>query len=263
MVDRHDLLTLYGLVVKYYENHPVAGVGLLLVFNSLMLHLLRVKIVINSPWIMPILGTKDLASPEQTPPDAAFSRDILLTCADFSSILVKTQSSRYLVPTGRVVVPTGRYVVPAGNVIIVSSSRLSLIPTGRVLSPGGFSVFSCVGEHAHEGMDGCEQFMDVSEIIRDEDLMMHKTSNTGSGAPPPFYLQRTGRNFQLFVVDVVLGYKPRGPSARQRNLLKRKAKINLKDPTKGWSKDGEPDCANTKDLISPEGMSSDVPPSNS
>ncbi|GKG29580.1 hypothetical protein Tco_0419478, partial [Tanacetum coccineum] len=30
MVDRHDLLKLYGLVVKYYENHPVAGVGLVL-----------------------------------------------------------------------------------------------------------------------------------------------------------------------------------------------------------------------------------------
>nr|GEX01938.1 hypothetical protein [Tanacetum cinerariifolium] len=39
---------------------------LLRVFNSPMLHLLRVEMVINSPWIMPILGTKELASPEQT-----------------------------------------------------------------------------------------------------------------------------------------------------------------------------------------------------
>ncbi|GKG07864.1 hypothetical protein Tco_0333696, partial [Tanacetum coccineum] len=30
MVDRQDLLKLYGLVVKYYENHPVAGTGLVL-----------------------------------------------------------------------------------------------------------------------------------------------------------------------------------------------------------------------------------------
>nr|GEW91455.1 reverse transcriptase domain-containing protein [Tanacetum cinerariifolium] len=51
------------------------------VFNSPMLHLLRVEMAINSPWIMPILGTKELASPEQKAPD-------------FSSILVKTQSSR-------------------------------------------------------------------------------------------------------------------------------------------------------------------------
>nr|GEY77192.1 aminoacyl-tRNA synthetase, class 1a, anticodon-binding [Tanacetum cinerariifolium] len=182
MVDRQDLLTLYRLVVKYYENHPVGetvsgevvymfadvsypfSVNLMermlkhkletdkdvvgndmttaeqliqfiknqlaavqfaqnyRFFNSLMLHLLRVEMVINSPWIMPILGTKELASPEQTAPvfefkhaDAAFSRDIPLICTDFSSILVKTQSSRYVVPTGRVVVPTGRYVVPVGS----------------------------------------------------------------------------------------------------------------------------------------------------
>ncbi|GJT87692.1 hypothetical protein Tco_1069409 [Tanacetum coccineum] len=85
--------------------------------------------------------------------DAAFSRDIQLICAEFSSIQVKTQAdwmllqssyfnpqvstSRYVIPTGRVVVPTGKYVVPAGKVfIIVSPSRLSLVPTDRVLSPG-------------------------------------------------------------------------------------------------------------------------------
>nr|GEV72708.1 RNA-directed DNA polymerase, eukaryota [Tanacetum cinerariifolium] len=145
MVDRLDLVKLYGLVVQYYETHPVAGAGLILwgdlqvlfdshagetvsgevlyifadvsyplsvklmekmlthkleidsdvvgndmttdeqliqfiknqlvatqfaqnyrVFNSPMLHLLRVEMVINSPWIMPILGTKELASPKQT-----------------------------------------------------------------------------------------------------------------------------------------------------------------------------------------------------
>nr|GFD20887.1 hypothetical protein [Tanacetum cinerariifolium] len=30
MVDRQDLVKLYGLVVKYYENHHVAGAGLIL-----------------------------------------------------------------------------------------------------------------------------------------------------------------------------------------------------------------------------------------
>nr|GEV34290.1 ribonuclease H-like domain-containing protein [Tanacetum cinerariifolium] len=67
--------------------------------------------------------------------DVAFYKDITLIYADFSNILVKTQSLRYVVPTGRVVVPTGRYVVPAGNVIVVSAGRLSVIPTGRVLIP--------------------------------------------------------------------------------------------------------------------------------
>ncbi|GKC67118.1 hypothetical protein Tco_1099716 [Tanacetum coccineum] len=118
----------------------------------------EVEMVINSPWIMPLLGTKGLASPEQTDTvqqgyedcklygvlmknkDAASFRDIQLICAKFSSIQVKTQADwmlLYVVPTGRVVVPTGRYVVPAGKVIIiVSPGRLSLVPTGRVLSPG-------------------------------------------------------------------------------------------------------------------------------
>nr|GEY56025.1 retrovirus-related Pol polyprotein from transposon TNT 1-94 [Tanacetum cinerariifolium] len=74
---------------------------------SPMLHLLRVKMVINSPWIMPILGTKELASPKQTAP---------------------VSTSRYVVPTGRVVVPTGRYVVPAGRVVV---------PTGRTPQQNG------------------------------------------------------------------------------------------------------------------------------
>ncbi|GJV76750.1 hypothetical protein Tco_1508334 [Tanacetum coccineum] len=119
----------------------------------------EVEMVINSPWIMPLLGTKGLASPEQTATD-----DL---CAEFSSIQVKTQADWMLlqssyfnsqVPTGRVVVPTGRYVVPAGKVIIiVSLGRLSLVPTSReYLVPGeltlslldvlqGFSFFLQMG----------------------------------------------------------------------------------------------------------------------
>nr|GEU65059.1 ribonuclease H-like domain-containing protein [Tanacetum cinerariifolium] len=121
-------------------NDMTTAEQLIQVFNSPMLHLLRVEMVINSPWIMPILGTKELASPEQTALDAVYSRDILRICADFSSILVKTQSLRYVVLTGRVVVPAGRYVVSAVNIIIVSSGRLSLIPTGRVLTPGRIQI---------------------------------------------------------------------------------------------------------------------------
>ncbi|GJW53546.1 hypothetical protein Tco_0097631 [Tanacetum coccineum] len=56
---------------------------------------------------------------------------------DISVRVIKEETARYVVPTGRVVVPTRRYVVPAGKVIIiVSPGRLSLVPTGRVLSPG-------------------------------------------------------------------------------------------------------------------------------
>ncbi|KAI3756166.1 hypothetical protein L1987_55982 [Smallanthus sonchifolius] len=148
---------------------------------------------------------------------------------------------------------------------------------GALLASGGqeFEVASDYGNNPKErlakqkqnlkrrlGMDVCEQFMDVNDMIRDEDLMMHKTNPTGSSVPPQFYLQRTGRNVQQFVVDMVPGYRPRRPSARERNLLKRKAKINSKDQTKGWSKDGEPDVSNTQELISPRGISSDLPTAN-
>ncbi|GJT88501.1 ribonuclease H-like domain-containing protein [Tanacetum coccineum] len=118
----------------------------------------EVEMVINSPWIMPLLGTKGLASPEQTatefdwliksthvaavvPKSVAGSRfpegSSMYSSQDSSRLDVAAkfifQSSRYVVPTGRVVVPTGRYVVPAGKVIIiVSPGRLSLVPTGRV-----------------------------------------------------------------------------------------------------------------------------------
>ncbi|GKB04681.1 hypothetical protein Tco_0832876, partial [Tanacetum coccineum] len=104
--------------------HGTVGIGCWLtttqqmVFNSpcltdkkeLIHH--EVEMVINPPWIMPLLGTKGLVSPN-------------------------ANGFWYVVPTGRVAVPTGRYVVPAGKVIIiVSTGRLSLVPTGRILSPG-------------------------------------------------------------------------------------------------------------------------------
>nr|GEU74347.1 xylulose kinase-1 [Tanacetum cinerariifolium] len=90
------------------------------VFNSPILHLLRVEMVINSPWIMPILGTKELATSEQTAPD-------------FSNILFKNQSSRYVVPTGRVIVPTGRVIVPTGR-YVVPTGRV-IVATGRYIVP--------------------------------------------------------------------------------------------------------------------------------
>lgn len=105
------------------------------------------------------------------------------------------------------------------------------------------------------GMDVCEQFMDVNDMIRDEDLVMQKPNSTGSGLTPQFYLQRPNRNVQQFVVDMVPGYRPRRPSARERNLLKRKAKINSKDQIK--------DVSGTQELISPKAISQDSPSANS
>nr|GEV99516.1 hypothetical protein [Tanacetum cinerariifolium] len=98
-----------------------------------MLYLMRVEMVINSPWIMPILGTKELASPEQTalvvsksvvglrfPEDSSMLLTFGIQCCWFefkyadAAFFRDIPLNRYVVPTGRVVVPTGRYVVPAG-----------------------------------------------------------------------------------------------------------------------------------------------------
>nr|GEV71234.1 hypothetical protein [Tanacetum cinerariifolium] len=139
LVGWEDLMKLYGLVVMYYENHPVAGAGLILwgdlhvlfdsyegdvsypfsvklmermlkhkleidkdvvgndmttaeqlirVFNSPMLYLLRVEMVINSPWIMPILRSKELASPEQMAPGSSTDACTKTSVANNTSGLV-------------------------------------------------------------------------------------------------------------------------------------------------------------------------------
>nr|GEV66739.1 ribonuclease H-like domain-containing protein [Tanacetum cinerariifolium] len=179
MVDRHDLMKLYGLVgervfvfgkinicgryevgdvsyplsIKLTErmlmhkleidsdivrNDLTTAEQLIQVFNLPMLYLLRVEMVINSPWIMPIPGTKELASPEQTAPVCcwfkAFGR--LFNVAGSSSSMQMQFSLEifvdlcrffiYVVPTGRVIVPTSRYVVPTGRAIVA---------TGRCVVP--------------------------------------------------------------------------------------------------------------------------------
>nr|GEW23684.1 zinc finger, CCHC-type [Tanacetum cinerariifolium] len=156
-----------------------------------MLHLLRVKMVINSPWIMPIPGTKELASPEQMAPDVVFSRDILMICADFSSIQVKTQSSRYVVPTGRVVVPTGRYVVPAGNVIVVSTGRLSVIPTGH-------GSLSCENVFLDENLDAkLKEFRWEIYLVMGQMEVKMTTSSANNSVFRGFFEKQklTGPNF--------------------------------------------------------------------
>lgn len=95
----------------------------------------------------------------------------------------------------------------------------------------------------------CEPFTD--DMIGDEDLVAPKPNPAGSSVPSHFHLQRSGRNVQQFVVDVIPGYRSRGTSARTRNVDKRKAKSSSKDQT------------NTQELISPKGMTSDLPNTNS
>nr|GEV35521.1 synaptobrevin, longin-like domain protein [Tanacetum cinerariifolium] len=66
----NDMTTTEQLIQFIKNQIAVAQVSFVSswVFNLPMLYLLRVEMVINSPWIMLILGTKELASPEQMAP---------------------------------------------------------------------------------------------------------------------------------------------------------------------------------------------------
>nr|GEV28600.1 xylulose kinase-1 [Tanacetum cinerariifolium] len=90
--------------------------------------------------------------------DAAFYKDIMLICADFSNILFKNQSLRYVVSTGRVIVPTGRYVVPTGRVIVA---------TGKTNEFGDWVKLSHP-KQAHRGRHPMLiEFLDFEDLCKD------------------------------------------------------------------------------------------------
>nr|GEV80890.1 aminoacyl-tRNA synthetase, class 1a, anticodon-binding [Tanacetum cinerariifolium] len=68
----NNFLSLFSFQVFSYKGFWV--------LNSPMLYLMRVEMVINSPWIIPIVGTKELASPEQTALDISFCKEESLLC---------------------------------------------------------------------------------------------------------------------------------------------------------------------------------------
>uniref|UniRef100_A0A2P2MP00 TATA-binding protein-associated factor BTAF1 isoform X1 n=1 Tax=Rhizophora mucronata TaxID=61149 RepID=A0A2P2MP00_RHIMU len=85
------------------------------------------------------------------------------------------------------------------------------------------------------GLDVCEQFMDVNDVIKDEDLAVQKLHPQGNGLDHKFYMPPSVHSIQRLVARVTT----RRPSARELNLLKRKAKVSSKDQAKGWSEDGD------------------------
>ncbi|XP_019412830.1 PREDICTED: TATA-binding protein-associated factor BTAF1 isoform X2 [Lupinus angustifolius] len=98
------------------------------------------------------------------------------------------------------------------------------------------------------GLDVCEQFMDISDVIRDEDLMAHKSVSHLNGSHRAFASYSVHNNIQKMVANMVPTVKSKWPSARERNLLKRKAKINSKDQTKSWCEDGSTEASGTPNL---------------
>ncbi|KAL8521551.1 hypothetical protein ACS0TY_011900 [Phlomoides rotata] len=107
------------------------------------------------------------------------------------------------------------------------------------------------------GLDVCEQFMDVNDMIRDEDLMSHKFNHPGNGTAFQYFSSQPSRNIQHLVTRIVPTSRSRRPSARELNLLKRKAKNTSKDQSKGWPKDGDTEAAQSHDIASPKSISVD------
>lgn len=91
------------------------------------------------------------------------------------------------------------------------------------------------------GLDGCEQFVDVNDMIRDEDLLGHSTSVGNGQASSGDFLQTFVNKQEVheLVANMVPGGLSRTLSARERNMLKRKAKVLPKDGLKEWGEDEE------------------------
>ncbi|XP_073057089.1 TATA-binding protein-associated factor BTAF1-like [Primulina eburnea] len=107
------------------------------------------------------------------------------------------------------------------------------------------------------GLDVCEQFMDVSDMIRDEDLVLHKFNYPANGMASHYYASQPLRNINKLVTSMVPTSRSRRPSARELNLLKRKAKNNSKDQSKGWPKDGSTEATQSHDAMEPRTTSLD------
>ncbi|KAF3440568.1 hypothetical protein FNV43_RR18852 [Rhamnella rubrinervis] len=99
------------------------------------------------------------------------------------------------------------------------------------------------------GLDVCEQFIDVNDMIRDEDLIVQNSH--GNGINQRVYVSR---NIQQLVANMVPSVISKRPSPREMNLLKRKAKVSSKDQTKGWSEDGDMEVSFAQSTPTPKGL---------
>ncbi|XP_051151489.1 TATA-binding protein-associated factor BTAF1 isoform X2 [Andrographis paniculata] len=104
------------------------------------------------------------------------------------------------------------------------------------------------------GLDVYEQFMDVNDMIKDEDLIVQKYIYSGNGIGAQYYSSQPSRNIQQFVTSMVPASRSRRPSARELNLLKRKAKNNSKEQSKGWPRDGDTESTQSHDMVSPKNI---------
>ncbi|KAF3783221.1 TATA-binding protein-associated factor, partial [Nymphaea thermarum] len=102
------------------------------------------------------------------------------------------------------------------------------------------------------GLDVYEQFIDVNDMIRDEDLMSQKFYLHDNGANFGYQRYQSGQHIHQLVASMVPSYVSRRLSARELNLLKRKAKVNVKDQQKGWCEEDDSEAQVSQNLLTPK-----------
>lgn len=107
-------------------------------------------------------------------------------------------------------------------------------------------------------MDVCDQFMDVSDVIKDEDFLAQKGYPSANGPYNGYHASQSGQNIRQLVATMVPSFRPRSLSARELNLLKRKAKVKAKDHTKCLSEDDELEVLYFQNSVMPRGTCSDL-----
>ncbi|XP_058072193.1 TATA-binding protein-associated factor BTAF1 [Magnolia sinica] len=107
------------------------------------------------------------------------------------------------------------------------------------------------------GLDVCESFMDVNDVIRDEDLILHRVHSHENGTNHGYYASQSGQHIRQLVGNMVPSFFSRRLSAREMNLLKRKAKVNAKDHPKGWSEDDDSEVSFSQNSVTQKGASTD------
>lgn len=98
--------------------------------------------------------------------------------------------------------------------------------------------------------------MDVNDMIKDEDLVVHKFNSNSNGIGHGYFIPHQAHNIQNRVARMVPSFIAKRPSARELNKLKRKAKV--KDQVKNWPENGETDASSPQLPASSKGPSPEL-----
>ncbi|XP_024523098.1 TATA-binding protein-associated factor BTAF1 [Selaginella moellendorffii] len=134
---------------------------------------------------------------------------------------------------------------------VLESGRLLLASGGQEFDVSLDSTKTSVERLAHQKQNlrrrlGLDEFVDVNDMIRDEDLMMQRTPVGDSSIHNHVYQRQ---EVQQLVANMVPGVLPRTLSAREKNMLKRKAKFFVKDGSKEEAELEEPSNKRPKSVV--------------